>query len=94
MSRIELDRLHKKYRVIYLHNPKHFFLNSLYIEELPNGDKLLCANPRLSRNNRKNFHRLALLKKKITPKQFIKDNTQSLNKPYNGIFTDKVENKL
>lgn len=83
MSRIELDRLHKKYRVIYLHNPKHFFLNSLYIEDLPNGDKLLCANPRMSRNNRKNFHRLALLKQK-KPKDKL---------PFNGIFMDKPKEK-
>jgi hypothetical protein len=89
MTNLYLDKLHKKYKVIYLHNPKHFFLNSLWIEDLPNGDKLLCAHARLTRNNRKNFTRLALLKKKVTPKEFINKNTQSLPKPYSGIFTDQ-----
>jgi hypothetical protein len=83
-----LEKLHRKYKVVYLHNPKHFYLNSLYIEDLPNGDKLLCATPRLSRNNRKNFHRLALLKKKKTPQQFTKENTVAFKKSFNGILQD------
>lgn len=87
---IYLEKLERKYRVVYLHNPKHFYLNSLWIEDLPNGDKLLCANPRLSRNNRKNFHRLALLKKKKKSSDFVKLNTKPLpsQKPFNGIFQD------
>lgn len=87
-SNLYLDKLHKKYKVIYVHNPKHFYLNTLYIEELPNGDKLLCAQPRMTRNNRKNFHRLAILKKKKTPRDFVKENTVALKKPLGGIFQD------
>lgn len=88
-EKIYLDKLGKKYKIVYLHNLKHFYLNSLWIEDLPNGDKLLCANPRLSRNNRKNFHRVAILKKKVTAKEFVKINTQPIStKPYSGIFQD------
>lgn len=97
-----MSQLTKKYKVVYLHNPKHFFLNSLYIEDLPNGQKLLCANPR---PHSKQFHRLAILKPKVKPKQveyfrpqtlikehnsevFVKENTMELKKPFNGIFRD------
>jgi hypothetical protein len=85
---VYLEKLHKKYKVVYLHNPKHFYLNNLWIEEKPNGDKILCGHARLSRNNRKNFHVLALLKKKKTPKQFVTQNTIPLKKPFNGILQD------
>lgn len=87
-KQLYIHSLERKYRVIYVHNPKHFYLNSLWIEDLPNGDKLLCANPRLSRNNVKNFHRLAILKKKKTTKDFVKDNTVKLSKPFAGILQD------
>lgn len=92
-SRIDLPTgLKKKYRIVYLHNPKHFYLNNISIEDLPNGDKLVTAPPRLSRNNRKNFTRLALLKLKSNEqKDFVKKNTQSVlknGKPFSGIFQD------
>lgn len=88
MSSVHLDKLKKKYKIIYLHNPKHFYLNNLWIEDKPNGDKLLCANARLSRNNRKNFHVLALLKKKVKPQELAQQNVLPSSKPFNGIFQD------
>lgn len=88
---IDLDRFKKKYTITYLHNPKHFYLNSLAIEDLPNGNKLVTATPRLSRNNRKNFHRLAILKPKKTAKEFVSENTKPLTKPFGGIFTDDTK---
>jgi hypothetical protein len=87
-SPLYLEKLHKKYKVIYLHNLKHFYLNSLWIEDLPNGDKLLCANPRMNRNNRKNFHRVAILRRKTTSKEFVIANTKPSTKPFNGILQD------
>jgi hypothetical protein len=89
---INLDNYKKKWRIIYLHNPKHFYLNSLQVEDLPNGDKLVTATPRLSRNNRKNFHKLALLKRKVTAKEFVQRNTlpsvSKDGKPFMGILQD------
>jgi hypothetical protein len=89
---INLDNYKKKWRIVYLHNPKHFYLNSLQVEDLPNGDKLVTATPRMSRNNRKNFHKIALLKRKVTAKEFVKQNTQpavaTSSKPFAGIFQD------
>lgn len=58
-QKLYLSKLEKKYKIVYLHNPKHFFLNTLFIENLSDGRKLLCAYPR---PHNKNFHRLAILK--------------------------------
>lgn len=63
--KLQLYKLEKKYKITYLHNPKHFYLNNLWIEDLPNGNKLLCANPR---RHSKPFHRLAILKPLIKKK--------------------------
>lgn len=89
-KKLYINQLEKKYRITYLHNPKHFFLNYLWIENLGDGRKILCANPR---PHNKNYHRLALLKPlhKQTPKlqKFVEQNTVKFDKPFGGIFTDK-----
>ncbi len=90
-KKLYLSKLEKKYRIVYLHNPKHFNLSNLWIENLPNGHKLLCANPR---RHSKPFHRLALLKPldKKTFKRFITNEGEvpfgKGTKPFNGIFQD------
>lgn len=85
-KKLYLSQLEKKYRIVYLHNPKHFFLNTLYMEKLPNGNKLLCAYPR---PHSKQFHRLALLKPLNRPKLVATKFTSIKTiKPFYGILQD------
>lgn len=95
---IYINQLERKYKIVYLHNPKHFNLSpgSLYIENLPDGRKLLCAQPR---KHSKQFHRLALLKP-LAKKNVLKSNVlieatvlqaQKLRenkKPFGGLLQD------
>lgn len=73
-KKLYITQLQKKYKIVYLHNPKHFFLNTLHIENLPGDRKLLCAYPR---KHSKQFHHLALLKPLVKKA-----------KPFNGILQD------
>lgn len=91
-TKLYLSKLEKKYRIVYLHNPKHFNLSTLWIEKLPNGNRLLCANPR---RHSKPFHRLALLKPldKKTFKRFKTNEGETplgnkTEKPFFGILQD------
>lgn len=95
VKKLYLSQLHRKYKIIYLHNPKHFFLNTLYIENQPNGQKLLCAYPR---PHHKRFHRVALLKPRIKENvnlnglqnvgEAVLLDIKKSKKPFAGIFQD------
>lgn len=56
-----LSDIKKRFKVSFVHNPDGFFQNSFWIEQAPNGQMLLMGN---SRNKKKNFKKVAILKKK------------------------------
>lgn len=86
-----LSQIQKKYKISYIHNPKHFYLNSLYIDVDMLGRKILCGK---SRPHHKNYHVLAILvplhKESNTVKNIsVKRVTVEMTtKPFFGILQD------
>ncbi len=84
---VYLNGIAKKYKIKFIHNPKHFFMNSLFIETKENGQKVLCGK---ARPGHKNFHTLAVLKPILTEKQEVI--VQSIKnvkaKPFYGLLQD------
>ena len=56
---IYLSDLKKKYKIALIHNPRHFYQNSFWIEKAENGQLCLMGH---SRNKKKNFRKVAILK--------------------------------
>lgn len=57
-KKLFLNQLEKKYKISYLHNPKHFNMNTLYIENMSDGRKVLCAR---TWRKQPHYNKLALL---------------------------------